>query len=85
MQIPPTLGDLEQALSVAGSTHHDYEQDYLKGARDEQWAGYYSAYVLGRLGDFAAPSVMARWLETAPAEDNWAAAAARHVLSLIER
>ncbi len=47
--------------------------------RDEQWAGFYAAYV-GRVGDFASPSLLTQWLEAAPAADDWAASAAKHVL-----
>jgi hypothetical protein len=28
------------ALSAAGSAHHEYEQTALKGVRDEQWASW---------------------------------------------
>jgi len=44
-----SLEDLENALSDAGDSHHDYELKKLNGVYDEQWAGWYSAYVLGRL------------------------------------
>jgi len=42
-----------------GSAHQDYEASFLGGARDQQWAGWYSAYVLGRLGGFTASAVTA--------------------------
>ena len=77
----PSQDDLEKALSDAGSAHHDYEQVTLMGRRDEQWSGFYAAYVLGRLGDFAASSALSQWLEEAPGGEKWAATAARHVLS----
>ena len=72
---------LAQALADAGTAHHDFEAVALGGRRDELWAGFYAAYVLGRLGDFAAPSALSRWLEAAPSGENWADAAARYVLS----
>ena len=72
--------DLEAALRAAGSAHHDYEQNTLSGTRDEYWPGFYAAYVLGRLGDFVTPSSLVPWLENAPESDDWAAAAAAHVL-----
>ena len=56
MKIDFSQSDLERALSAAGAAHHDYEQETLKGVRDELWTGLYAAYVLGRLGDFAAPA-----------------------------
>jgi hypothetical protein len=77
----PSQDDLEKALSDAGSAHHDYEQVTLMGKRDERWSGFYAAYVLGRVGDFAACSALSQWLEEAPGGENWAASAARHVLS----
>ncbi len=71
--------DLAQALAAAGVSHHDYEQVSLDGARDEQWSGFYAAYALGRLGDFAAPSALSAWLEAAPSGDHWPTSAAAHV------
>jgi len=72
----PSKANLEQALSDAGSAHHDYEQNVLDGVYDELWSGFYAAFALGRLGDFATASDLARWLEAAPADDDWAGAAA---------
>lgn len=45
----PTEEQLRDTLAAAGSAHHDYESNFLSGTRDKQWAGWYSAYVLGRL------------------------------------
>lgn len=83
-RIPPK-SELQEALSAAGSAHHDYELNALKGVRDEQWAGFYAAYVLGRLGDFATPSALSGWLEHAPGGNNWAAGAAEFVLQELEQ
>ncbi len=80
----PTEQQLKDTLSAAGSAHHDYETNFLSGARDEQWAGWYSAYVLGRLGDFTTPTSLTRWLETVSSEGDWSQTAAAHVLSSIE-
>ena len=80
----PTDADLKQALVDAGSAHHDFEQVVLKGIRDEIWAGFYAAFVLGRLGDFTSASVLSQWLEAAPMEDNWAASASRYVLEQLQ-
>ncbi len=76
----PSQDELAQALAAAGASHHEYEQSHLKGERDEQWAGYYAAYTLGRLGDFLAPSSLTGLLETAPAGDDWATAASAYIL-----
>jgi hypothetical protein len=77
----PSRDELEKALIDAGSAHHDNEQVTLTGNRDEQWSGFYAAYVLGRVGDFAAPSTLSQWLEEAPIGDQWAATAASHVIT----
>jgi hypothetical protein len=76
----PSLSDLQEALSAAGSAHHDFEQHALRGVHDEQWAGFYAAYVLGRLGDFTTATLLTGWLEGAPSVDDWSAAAASYVL-----
>ena len=70
---PPSQDNLTRALDDASSAHHDYEQVTLGGKRDEQWSGFYAAYTLGRVGDFAAPSALSQWLEEAPAGEKWAA------------
>ena len=75
----PTTASLIQALKAAGSAHHDYESNALNGQHDEQWPGWYAAYVLGRLGDFVTPTVLAQWLEEAPGSDNWAETAAGYI------
>ncbi len=85
MKTLPTQQELERALTAAGAAHHEYEQNSLGGKRDEQWPGWYAAYVLGRLGDFAAPTPLSRWLEAAPGGDNWTASAAAHVLRQLDR
>ncbi|HSG30232.1 MAG TPA: hypothetical protein VLB82_01675 [Thermodesulfobacteriota bacterium] len=80
MKIDFSKDDLEKALSSAGSAHHDYEVNTLNGVRDEMWPGFYAAYVLGRLGDFAPASVLNSLLESAPSNENWAASTAEYVI-----
>lgn len=77
----PSHESLRDALRAAGRAHHDYEQNVLDGVRDELWPGFYAAFVLGRLGDFATASALSRWLEAAPLGGDWAADAADYVLS----
>ncbi len=77
----PSQDNLTKALGHAGSAHHEYEQVTLGGKRDEQWSGFYAAYVLGRVGDFTAPSALSQWLEEAPGGEEWATSAAGFVLS----
>jgi len=75
----PSDSAIAEALAAAGSAHHEYEQTALKGVRDELWAGFYAAFVLGRLGDFTATSRLAALLEEVDAPSNWSQAAAEHV------
>jgi hypothetical protein len=79
----PTHEELTAALASAGAAHHDYESRFLGGERDEQWPGWYSAYVLGRLGDFTSPSALSSWLKSAPSEGEWSIDAASFVLAQI--
>jgi hypothetical protein len=76
----PSQEQLSKALDAAGSAHHEYQTNALRGVRDERWAGWYAAYTLGRLGDFVSPSDLAQWLEASPAVDDWSAAAAEYVI-----
>ena len=80
----PTKEQLIQILSAAGSAHHDYESNFLQGARDEQWAGWYAAFILGRLGDLTTPTLLTRWLEEVSGEGDWSESAAAHLLSRLE-
>jgi hypothetical protein len=77
----PTEPKLREALSTAGTAHHDYESNFLGGSRDEQWAGWYAAYALGRLGQFTTPTLLTGWLVEASSEGDWSKNAAAHVLS----
>ena len=83
MTDPPSDSALAEVLSAAGSAHHEYEQTALKGVRDELWAGFYAAFVLGRLGDFTAASRLAALLEEVDAPSNWSEAAAEHVATTL--
>jgi hypothetical protein len=71
--------ELIEALRAAGAAHHEYEEMALAGQRDEMWAGFYAAYVLGRLGDFMAPTALTRVLESVEG-DPWAEAAADDIV-----
>ena len=76
----PEKEALVEALKSAGTAHHEYEKKALKGVRDEEWAAFYAAYVLGRLGDFVPASDLAKWLSEAPLTDDWTQSAAAHVI-----
>lgn len=81
---PPSAERLAEALSAAGFAHHEYERVALAGVRDEQWAAFYAAFILGRLGAFAAPSAVAAWLAEAPSSSEWASSAAAYVLERLK-
>ena len=66
----PNVEELVNTLEAAGAAHHEYEQTVLKGMRHEEWATFYAAYVLGRLGDFAPPSTVTKWLTEVPLTEN---------------
>lgn len=71
--------ELISALDAAAAAHHEFEEVALDGVRDELWAGFYAAYVLGRLGDFLPPSVLAGILESV-SDEPWSEAAADDVI-----
>lgn len=81
MSTIPSYEELVAALASATEAHHEYERRFLGGVLDEQWPGWYAAYVLGRVGDFASPTDLASWLASAPSDEEWSAAAASFVLN----
>ena len=80
----PSEKEIAAALASAGTAHHDYESRFLGGESDQQWPGWYAAYVLGRLGDFTSPTELSSLLESAPSEGEWAHDAASYVVAQIE-
>lgn len=42
---------LKDQIKEASEKHHDYETNYLEGQRDKNWAGWYAAFILGRLNE----------------------------------
>ena len=75
-----TVTSLQDALSAASECHHDYELNILNAKPDKHWAGWYAAYVLGRLGNFVSPTTLTQWLKDTPNEDNWSLLAATYIL-----
>ena len=73
--------ELAAALKAAGAAHHEYEQTALNGVFDQHWPMFYAAFALGRVGDFAKPSALTRWLEESPSGEVWAETAAGYVIS----
>lgn len=81
----PEVTVLSAALKAAGSAHHEYEQTALNGVFDEQWPMFYAAFVLGRVGEFAKPSVLTSWLKESPTDGVWADTAAGHVIKRLSK
>ena len=81
----PGVEELAKALSEAGTAHHEYEVVTLGGIRDQLWSGFYSAYVLGKLGNFTAPSVLSKLLEDAPESDDWAKSTADFLIGKLSK
>lgn len=76
----PTEDKIRFALKAAARAHHEFQENSLKGIRHEQWAMWYAAYVLGRLGDFTTPSLLTRWL-TEVEDKDWFVKAAKHIIN----
>jgi len=75
----PTTDKLEATLNEAAASHHEFQTVYLKGVRDEKWASYYAAFVLGRLPDLdMAPSALTELL-AGVTDKNWTAGAAKAI------
>ena len=76
----PTKQQIMETLLAAGKTHHEFQVNFLDGVRHKQWAMWYSAYVLGRLGNFTTPTLLTQWLEEVSDKKEWFKKAAEHVL-----
>ena len=76
----PTQQKLMKTLYAAAKSHHEFQTNFLDGERHAQWAWWYSAYVLGHLGDFTTPTLLTGWLEEVSDEKEWFKKAAEHVL-----
>jgi hypothetical protein len=80
----PTVTQMQEALLSAGKTHHEFQENYLNGVRHEQWAMWYSAYVLGRLGNFTTASLLTKWLQEVSDKKEWFRKAAEYILQKLE-
>lgn len=80
----PTKVQLQEALLSAGKTHHEFQENFLNGVRHEQWAMWYSAYVLGRLGNFTSASMLTQCLEEVSDKEEWFKKAAEHILHILD-
>ncbi len=77
----PSPGALGAALIAADAVHAEYERVALKGVVDASWAGFYAAYVLGKVGEFVEASRLAELIEEVEEGEDWAEVAAAHVLT----
>ena len=84
MSALPTVTQMQEALLSAGKTHHEFQENYLNGVRHEQWAMWYSAYVLGRLGNFTTASLLTKWLQEVLDKKEWFRKAAEYILQKLE-
>lgn len=78
----PTEGQLRFALKAAAKAHHEFQENALNGVYHEQWAMWYAAYVLGRLGDFTTATLLTQWLSEVD-DENWFKKAAEYVINRI--
>ena len=67
----PNEKQIKHSLIAAAKAHHEFETNYLSGIRHEQWAFWYAAYVLGKLGNFISPTKITRLLEQVTGNDDW--------------
>ncbi len=72
---------LVNVLKEAGNAHHDYESQFLKGERDEYWAGWYAAFIIGRLGNIMSPTDLTNILLSVTSEEAWFDQAADAILT----
>jgi hypothetical protein len=67
----PTKQKLLKTLIAAAKAHHEFQTNFLGGVRHEQWAWWYSAYVLGKLNDFTTATLLTKWLAEVTDEKDW--------------
>lgn len=84
MNAIPTEEQLIKTLYDAAKVHHEFQSNFLDGVRHQQWAWWYSAYVLGRLGDFTTATLLTEWLDEVAEEKPWFKKAAAHIVSRIK-
>jgi len=84
MATVPTKQELVDTLISAARAHHEFQSNFLGGVRHSQWAGWYAAYVLGRLSDFTTPTLLSGWLDEVTDKNGWYNKAAEYVLLKIE-
>jgi hypothetical protein len=75
----PNTDKLEATLKEAETSHHQFQTVYLKGVRDENWASYYAAFILGRLEDLDITPSSLTGLLAGVTDHNWTVGAAKAI------
>ena len=82
MSVEINAQTMQTTLQQAWDAHKEFQTVYLKGKYDEQWAMFYAAFVIGRLGDLTTPSRLTELIEEVQAEKSaWTAEAAAHIVA----
>ncbi len=82
---------LVETLEQAQAAHHEYEQGFLVGARDELWASWYASFTIGRLNNaHISPTGMTQQIveadeayQNGDSEDEWAVFTAQYIMDNI--
>lgn len=77
----PSKKQLMETLRAAAEAHHEFQTNSLNGIHHEQWAIWYSAYILGRLDDFTTPTLLTQWLEKVIDKQDWFKKTAEYVFN----
>jgi hypothetical protein len=59
-----SVANIELALTEAKGAHHEYELTHPN--KEHDWPAFYTAYLLGKFGNFALPHQLARLLNAVP-------------------
>lgn len=79
---PPSRQELNHALAAAQAAHGEFRENFLAGKFDDGRAGWIAAFVIGRIGTFATPTQLTKWLQATPnSVDSWVDSATDHVLA----
>ena len=79
---------LIEVLEQAQAAHHEYEQGFLIGARDELWASWYASFTVGRLNSpHISPTGMTQQIieadeayQNCDSEEEWGVFVAQYIL-----
>lgn len=80
----PNQEELSKLLQEVWDTHSEFQHVYLNDVHDEMWAGWYAAFLIGRLGHIAPASQLTNLLEEVGGQENWTVRAAAHLLENLQ-